>query len=203
LLPTTAILQGVSPRKVPIPTRQRRPDRPGSAPALANLSAPHQHFVLEYLANGYNATAAYARAYPTASRKTAAVEGWRLLRSPALRNIIAHEERKRWKRIQMDGDEALALISEAARADIADCYGEDGTLLPVRQWPKRIRRSVRSIRPGPNGDTVQLYDALRARELMAQSAGRLNPVGTIAASLATLAQLLTGTYDREEDTDDD
>lgn len=156
------------------PKDRRRP-RPPAAPtkAVEALDADHQHFILEYLSNGENATAAYLVVKPHVTRKTAAVEGWKLLRKPAIAAALERELRARWKRIKMDGDEALALISRDARADIAEAYDAAGNLLPVRMWPKRLRLSVRSIRPGKDGDQVTLNDSLKARELMAIAAGKL------------------------------
>lgn len=175
------------PRK--LPPRRRRKDPTPEVPA--ELKAEHKHFILEYLANGYNATAAYAQAYPNAKRSTAGVEGFRLLKDPRIKAVIEKEERARWRRRKMDGDEALALISDIARADIRDCFDEQGQLLPVAHWPKRIRLCVRSV----TKDRVVLYDAQRAREVMATHSGKLKPEATGGASLATLAQLLTGQYE--------
>jgi len=192
-------------KRQPITTPKLRGKRPAAAllpERLEQLVESQQHFVLEYLSNGYNATEAYAQAHPAAKRTTAAAEGYRLLRHPAIAAIIQREERKRWTRLQMDGDEALGLISLVARADIAEAFDEKGELRPVREWPKDLRLCVKSIRPGAFGDTLVFYDALHAREIMAQVAGRLKPEGSIAASLATLAQLLTGQYDPDEDRED-
>ena len=73
----------------------------------------------------------------------------------------------------MGGDEAVALIAIAARADIGDAYAPDGTLLPVAQWPEALRLAVKSIKLGPCGESITLQDALRARELIAAMSGKL------------------------------
>jgi hypothetical protein len=73
----------------------------------------------------------------------------------------------------MDADEALALISMIARADIGDAFDQNGRQLPIHLWPDSLRIAVKSIKPGPFGDTITLHDALRAAELMAQAGGKL------------------------------
>jgi phage terminase small subunit len=164
---------------------------------LADLRKADQHFVLEYLSNGYNATAAFARAHPNVTRASAAVEGWKLLRTPKIAAVLKREEARRWKTLEMNGEEAVALISAAARADIAEAFDDAGNMLPVRQWPKRLRMAVKSLKDGQ----VTLHDALRARQLMAQMAGRLAGDGTTALGqgLASLAKVLLGAFDPEED----
>lgn len=107
------------------------------------------------------------------TRQSAAVLGYRRLRNIQIADIIAREEQKRWTRLQMDGDEALGLISLVARADIAEAFDQSGQLLPVREWPKHLRLCVKRMRSTEHGDDITLYDALRAREVMAQVAGRL------------------------------
>ena len=163
---------------------------------LGHLRKADQHFVLEYLGNGYNATAAYARAHPNVTRATAAVEGWRLLRNPNIAKVLKREEARRWKALEMNGEEAVALISATARADVAEAYDEAGHILPVRQWPKRLRMAVKSVKDGQ----VTLQDSLRARQLIAEMTGRLKtPEAELGKGLASLAKVLTGDFDPEED----
>ena len=144
-------------------------------PGEASVALPYRlrHFVLEYLSNGQNVTAAYDAAFPGCKRTTCASEGWKLLRKPEIAAVIQAEQTERCKRLKMDADEALALIAIRARADIGKLFDEQGELLPINQWPEDIRLCVKSIKPGPFEYTVTLHDSLRAAELMAQAAGAL------------------------------
>jgi phage terminase small subunit len=127
---------------------------------------------LEYLANGYNATAAYRSVHPKCSQRTAEVNGSRLLRKAEVRAFIVHEQKERKKRLRVDADEALEGITRHARADIRQLF-KDGKLIPIDQWPEEIADSVKAIKHTPFGPTIVMYDKLRARELMAMADGVL------------------------------
>jgi phage terminase small subunit len=157
------------------------------------LTAEQQRFVHEYDANGGNGTQAYLAAYPECkSVNAAAVNASKLLRNTKIREPINTLAAARFKRLQMSGDEALALEALSARADIRELYDEHGKLLPIAAWPDSIARCVKSIRPGPFGDTIVLEDRHQARRVVLEATGKLkNP---IAAGALSLARLLTGDY---------
>lgn len=155
-------------RPKPTPKKPTHPRKPRTrAPEL------EEAFALAYIANGGNATKAYLEIKPDVQRTTAAVEGSRLLRNPKVRRLVDDARAERFAVLEMEADEAVALISLSARADIGDAYDEAGNLLPVWQWPDVLRLAVKGIKPGPFGDTITLHDGLKARELMAQIQGRL------------------------------
>lgn len=156
---------GKGSRKQPAKNRVTIPDPPADV-----LSENERAFVLIYEGNGRNATRAYLQIRPDVKVTTAAVEGWKLLRTPKVAAALEEDTRERFARLEMKADEALARISEIARADVSEAYGPEGILLPVYAWPERLRRCVKSIKA--NGD-VTLYDGLRASELMAQAGGKL------------------------------
>ena len=139
-------------------------------------TAAQQAFALEWLSNGRNATRAYLATHPAAKLETAKVEGHRTLTNPNVQQFIAQEQAGRFKRLQMDGDEAMALIAMAARADLVEAfeYPEDPEaeprLKPFPEWPEHLRLAVKGIKA--NGDIV-LVDPLKARELVAQAEGRI------------------------------
>ena len=101
---------------------------------------------------------------------TAAVEACRLLRDPNIRAAVDAKLAERHKRLEMKGDEAIALLSLTARADLREAYDETGKLLPFHQWPETLALAARAIKA--NGDII-LQDPLKARELMAVATGRL------------------------------
>ena len=140
----------------------------------SKLTQVQELFALEYLANGYNATAAYRSVHPKCSQRTAEVNGSRLLRKAEVRAFIEHEQNERTKRLRMEGDEALEGITRHARADIRRLF-KDGKLIPVDQWPEEIADAVKAIKHRPSGPTIVMYDKLKALELMAIASGALKP----------------------------
>jgi hypothetical protein len=141
--------------------------------ALSILKPQIELFVLEYLKD-FNGTRAYKASHPNCrSDKAAATEAWRYLRKPEIAARIDAGEKAQHARLRMEGEEALARISQVARADITELFDDRGHLLPVSLWPQGLRRCVKSIKQTEFGLAVQLHDSLRAQELMAQAAGVL------------------------------
>jgi hypothetical protein len=144
------------------------------------LTEKQAAFLMHYLANGFNGTKAYRAAFPNCSSDpVAATEAHRILKLEKMQAALKAERTARWKRLRMHGDEALALISLSARADIGLLYDEKGQLLPIRKWPRWMRTCVKSIKPGAEGPTIVLHDQLKARELMAVAAGKLKSTAVI------------------------
>ena len=136
-------------------------------------------FVLEYLIDR-NGTRAYRASHPRCqSDNAAAVQASRTLRKPKVAAYLKFETRNRVSRLRMDADEALALISMNARADIRDLFDSDtGRVLPPHLWPDSIRQSVKKF-VYKNGCTISvtMKDGLRACQLMAQAGGKLTNIG--------------------------
>lgn len=144
--------------------RQTRPD---------TLSPTDERVLLEYLANGENALAAWQTVHPRASTGAAGVSGCRLLKKANAQTFLAAERAARAKRLQMDGDEALVGITRHGRGDLRKLF-KDGKLLPIDQWPDDIADCIKTLKRAPDGSFVlQLYDKLKARELMAIAGGKL------------------------------
>jgi phage terminase small subunit len=137
------------------------------------LTLCDQLFALGYLANGYNATAAYKATHPRCAQRTAEVNGSRLLRKAEVAAFIAREKSDRKERLRMEADEALEGITRIGRGDIRQLFDDQGNVLPVRLWPEDIADCVKAVKPTPHGTAVVLHDKLRARELMAIAGGAL------------------------------
>lgn len=150
------------------------------------LSDVDKLFVLTYLANGQNATDAYAQTHPNAKRTTCAAEGYKILRKPEIKRAIDAELKRRGARLRMTGEEALDRVSEIAAADISELYDNDGRLLPIKKWPAAHRRAVKSIRPGQFGRTIVFHDQLGALLTLAKADGTLKDVKEVKLSLADL-----------------
>jgi hypothetical protein len=113
-----------------------------------------------------------------------------MLRIAKVEDFIEREQTARRKRLQMNADEALALISIVARADIGDAYDKKGKLLPIHQWPDSLRLAVKGIKPGPFGDTIVLNDRLKALELLLTAEGRLRNKVDLSHSVEDVVALL-------------
>lgn len=156
---------------------------------LDNLTHREQLFVLEYLANGYNATAAYRSVHPKCSQRTAEVEGSRTLRKPAVSAFIDQKRRERFRRLQMDGDEALARIALDARADLRKLFGQDGKILPPSQWTDEIANSVEVFELKPDGGIkVKLASKSAARRTILEQTGKLK--SPVEGGISALARAL-------------
>jgi phage terminase small subunit len=177
------------------PTRRRPPGRKTQHDPDA-LTPLQELFVAEYLSNGGNGTKAYlAASGEDVQASTAAVEACRLLRNPKIRQLFDTQRAERLKRLEMVGDEAIALLSISARADIGDIYDEHGKFLPVHLWPDSIRLAVKAVRP-KTGEVV-LHDGLKARELMAIAAGRLKTTLNVTHTFDH-AKYLAGLLEEED-----
>jgi phage terminase small subunit len=75
----------------------------------------HQLFIDEYL-KCFNATRAYLKIYPKSSYASAMASSSRLLSSDKISEIVT----ERLKELQMGPDEALKLLADQARGDIAE-----------------------------------------------------------------------------------
>ena len=137
------------------------------------LNSRERMFVEAYVLNGGNATRAYLAAHPDVKETSAAVEGWKVLRKPKVEAALEKRRAERYRALQMEGDEALALIAMRARADVADAYDARGRLLPFHQWPQALRLACRT-RSDKDGNVEWAFpDGLKASELMAIATGKL------------------------------
>lgn len=175
--------------------RIRPPGKRGQRDPAA-LTPLQQLFVAEYLSNGGNATQAYRAAHGgRVKENTCATEGWLLLRTPKIQALVEAGQAERFKRLAMQGDEAIALLSLRARANIRDAYDAKGQLLPIQQWPETLVLAVKSCKA--NGD-ITLHDGLKAAELMAIATGRLKTAVNVLHSFDHAAHLAG----LDEDTED-
>jgi hypothetical protein len=135
-------------------------------------------FCLVYIANGFNATAAYKTAYPAASFRSARELGYRLLTKVDIKAFVAEQLAQRWKPLQMTADEALARIATAARADIRTLFDEAGRLLLPHLWPDDIATSIQALHLDRKGKCgVRLVDKLAALRLILECTNRFRSDG--------------------------
>ena len=103
------------------------------------LTPKQQRFVDEYLRD-LNATQAAIRA--GYSEKTAREIGAENLSKPVIREAVDAALQSRSEKTQIDAEWVLRRLAAEAEADIADLYGDDGQLLPVKEWPKIWRQGL-------------------------------------------------------------
>ena len=104
-----------------------------------DLSEKQLRFVDEFIID-LNATQAAIRA--GYSEKTAHVQGPRLLSNVSVREAIDTAKTARSEETKIDAAWVLKRLAAEAEADIADLYGPDGQLLPVKEWPKIWRQGL-------------------------------------------------------------
>lgn len=129
------------------------------------LTAKRERFVSEYLID-LNATQAAIRA--GYSEKTAEQIGYQLLQITSVAEQIAAGREKQAKRLEINADWVLKRLADEAEADINDIYKEDGSLKPVKEWPRIWRTGLISgIEAGPLGiQKVKLSERVRRLELI-------------------------------------
>jgi phage terminase small subunit len=100
-------------------------------------------FIEAYIANGGNATqAATAAGY---SPKTAYSQGNRLLKDVEIQQSLSKRQQKLAKQFELDTEKVLAQLAQIVYADPRKCFGPDGCLLPVREWPDEVAAMVSSV----------------------------------------------------------
>lgn len=95
----------------------------------AMLSSEEPTHVQAYIAAGYSERNAKKNAHKLACR-------------PEIVAALAAARAERAERTQINADWLLMRLAEEAVADIADLYNDDGSLKPVRQWPKVWRTGL-------------------------------------------------------------
>lgn len=112
---------------------------------LKKLSPQHELFVKEYIANGFNAAAAYRNVYgDNPSNGTTAA---RLARDPLIQEAIAKEMHERCKELQINEDKILLKLNEMAFADKDDeVYGPSVQLKALDMLQKQLGLQTKNIK---------------------------------------------------------
>lgn len=125
------------------------------------LTAKQQRFVIEYLVD-LNATQAAIRAGYAA--KGAKDQAYQLMQRPEIVAAIALALEERNQRTKVDADYVLQRLTDIDQMDLAAIHGDDGKLLPIRQWPLIWRQMVKEV--DMKTGKVKFHDKLRALELI-------------------------------------
>lgn len=112
-----------------------------------NLTLLQENFVTELLADpNLNATDACIRAgFQAKNRESAANKASSMMKMPKIKAEIARRRAESFKKLHMCADEVLAGLAVIARVDIADLFNKDGTLKPLQDIPKEVRKAIAGV----------------------------------------------------------
>ena len=125
------------------------------------LSAKRQAFIREYLVDLNQTQAAIRAKYAVKGAKD---QAYNLMQNPEVAAAIAAGMEARNKRLQVDADYVLKRLTSIDQMDLAEIHGDDGKLLPIKQWPLIWRQMVKEV--DMKTGKVKFHDKLRALELI-------------------------------------
>lgn len=109
---------------------------------ITELSEQQELFCLEYVRCLNAKQAALKAGY---SEKTAGAQGSRLLKSVKIQARCQELNADRKERTLIDADRILKELLDMAMVDISEAFNDDGSLKPIREIPKPIRRMISSL----------------------------------------------------------
>lgn len=104
------------------------------------LTAMQEAYAQEYTKCPENQTQAAINA--GFSHKTAAVKSSAMMRDERIQKRIAELMEERNKRLRVSADYVLLRLVEIDQMDVIDILNDDGTLKPIREWPKIWRTTL-------------------------------------------------------------
>ncbi|ECG3547385.1 terminase small subunit [Salmonella enterica] len=104
------------------------------------LTAMQEAYAQEYTKCPENQTQAAINA--GFSPNTAAVKASVMMRDERIQKRIAELMEERNKRLRVSADYVLLRLVEIDQMDVIDILNDDGTLKPIRQWPKIWRTTL-------------------------------------------------------------
>lgn len=112
-------------------------------PSAKPLPPRQLEFVIEYLANGLNATkAAITAGY---SKRTADSQASRLLKSKPVKAEIARRTKKRLAKREITADRVLDEIAKLAFANPQRFYNPFGSLIPIHELDEDVAASIAGL----------------------------------------------------------
>lgn len=127
------------------------------------MTPKQTRFVAEYLANGLNATkAAISAGY---SKKSATVEGARLLVNAKVSAEIGKKTAKRFEKLELTGDMVIAELRKMAFLDPRKLFAVDGSLIPIHELDDDTAASIAGLEVNElfegDGDQKHAYGLLK------------------------------------------
>jgi phage terminase small subunit len=158
------------------------------APTTSTYKQPlwWQVFITEYLKNGQIASAAYAKAKPHVGKRTANVEGAKLLSNPAFKLALEEAQSKAAAVIGMSRDRWLKMLCDVAEFDIRDYLkleSGSGDVQLVDDWKQKanghaiseVQFQTTTLESGAVVQRVKVSreSKLKALEILGKSLGYL------------------------------
>lgn len=106
------------------------------------LNEKQEAFCREYIID-LNATQAAIRAGYSA--KTASSQGERLLRNAEIKAFISSLIEKRNAAVEVNANYVLNRLVEIDQMDVLDILNDDGSIKPIRDWPKVWRTTLSGL----------------------------------------------------------
>lgn len=169
------------------------------------LTPKQQRFVDEYIVD-LNASAAAKRAGYAQPHS----QGSRLLENVEVQAAVTAAAAERAARTRIEADRVLLELARIGTCDLGEAFDKDGKLLPIREMPEGIRRSlsgfeVEALFEGVGQDRLQvgittkvkLLDKVKALELLGKHLKLFTDKLELGGKVS-LEQLVEESYGKEE-----
>lgn len=115
----------------------------GMRKSRASVAEREAVFIEAYIANGGNGTQAAREAgYAESGARRSA---FKLLQRPAVIKALSARREKLARTYELTTESVIAELSKIVHADPRRMFAENGTLLPVKEWPDDVAGMVASI----------------------------------------------------------
>lgn len=170
------------------------------------LTDQQERFCLEYIVD-LNATRAAIRA--EYSERSASELGYQLLQNPSVKARVDTLQKERAHRLQITADMVIESLLQIAKLDLSEAYSGSGALLPIKDMPDHVRRSIAGVDVYEDivdgqklGETVKvkISDRVKALELLGRHLKMFTDKIQLTGKL-TLEQLVTGSMKEDENDD--
>ena len=143
------------------------------------LTARQALFVREYLTDHNGTQAAIRAGY---SEKTARAIASENLRKPAVAAEIARGRARLRKRLDVTAEKITDGLAEIAFSNMAEAIQNDGSLLPIEEWPREFLAAAQDVRwkipgrarakaKGSKVIKVKMQNKVKALEILAKRLG--------------------------------
>lgn len=124
-------------------TKNAAPSRVKQGTSKEAAAARKAVFVEAFIANGGNATqAAITAGY---SEKTAGSQGQRLLKDVEISKALGERQQKLAEKHALTTESVIAELSKIVHADPRKLFRDDGSMIPVHEWPDGMAGAVASV----------------------------------------------------------
>lgn len=160
------------------------------------LNLRQRTFAIAYAAIGNATQAAKDAGYSAAA---AGQQGHELLKNPKIQALIEREQKDRWKRLRMTGDEILGRLATLARCDIRKLFDDGGSFVNPAQLDDATAYCVAGIEAqlvfGDDGAPpeeirkIKLRDPTPSLRILAQNAKLIGPEVNVQVSVDLASKL--------------